>query len=418
MIKKKHGAEIEYKPRKYAKTYVKSTVSSMIQMVSNFRYGWEVSKNPPAENVFIFDEAQRAWSAEQVKSKDSETHTDQVRRGWSEPRTLLRYLNRHSKKGDWCVAVALVGEGQDINVGEAGIEEWYKALSEDKDLGSWKICAPARVVKSKKFKKHFDKNARVNAYTEINYSALHLSETQRSFRSQAVGRFVNALLKGRSQLTKTKSALSEMKERFPVFITHDEKWAREWLRKQSLHGERRYGSVVSSRALRLRPSGFLTQSIGFDEVTWFLDDADNINSSNALELSATEFKIQGLELDYVLVGWDGDLWFDAKKGVFQCRQFSVKKNAWVPVKDVTDEDEDKSDDADESGAGDIDPKDKDRHLRNAYRVLLTRARQGMVIYIPKGDEEDATISNLSEDNYKATYAFLRDEVKIDELPKQ
>ena len=166
MIKKKHGAEIEYKPRKYAKTYVKSTVSSMIQMVSNFRYGWEVSKNPPAENVFIFDEAQRAWSAEQVKSKDSETHTDQVRRGWSEPRTLLRYLNRHSKKGDWCVAVALVGEGQDIHVGEAGIEEWYKALSEDKDLGSWKICAPARVIKSKKFKRTAKRQVTVNQNKE------------------------------------------------------------------------------------------------------------------------------------------------------------------------------------------------------------------------------------------------------------
>lgn len=407
----RNASTIEFKPRKYSRTFIKATVGSMIQMVSNFRLGWETSDKPPTEHVFIFDEAQRAWSAQQVKSKDSKTHHDQVTRQWSEPRTLLEYLNRHAD-GDWCVAVALVGEGQDIHAGEAGIGEWYAALDAE-SLKAWKICASTRIEDSKLFKERFADSDRVNVYEDIEYGNLHLSKTQRSYRSQEVGRFVNALLKGQNGLVEAKEALAQMKD-FPLFLTRDVDAGKKWMQDKSINGERRCGMVLSSRGVRLRRDGFIAQAMGFDEATWFLDGVENVNSSNACELSATEFKIQGLELDYVLVGWDGDLLYDPESGEFECRHFKVKQNAWVPVKKivVTDIDDDDEEDA---GENDVDPRDKDRHLRNSYRVLLTRARQGMVIFIPKGDDASLDESNRSKYNYDPTYKFLHDEIGIKDL---
>ncbi len=407
----RNASNTEFKPRKYSKTFIKATVGSMIQMVSNFRLGWETSDKPPTEHVFIFDEAQRAWSAQQVKSKDSKTHHDQVSRGWSEPRTLLEYLNRHADE-DWCVAVALVGEGQDIHAGEAGIGEWYTALDAE-SLKSWKICAPTRIEGSTLFKEKFANSARVNVYEDIKYCDLHLSKTQRSYRSQEVGGFVNALLKGRKGLKDAKDALVHMND-FPLFLTRNVEDGKMWIQDKSNNGERRCGMVLSSRGVRLRRDGFIAQAMGFDEATWFLDGVENVNSSSACELSATEFKIQGLELDYVLVGWDGDFIFDPATGEFECRHFKVKQNAWVPVKKIVATDED-DDDEEDTGEKDVDPRDKDRHLRNSYRVLLTRARQGMIIFIPKGDDASVEESNRSKYNYDPTYKFLHDEVGIKDL---
>lgn len=399
-----------FKSRKFSKRYIESTVSSMIQLVSHFRRGWEVSSSAPPENVFVFDEAQRAWSANQVKSKDKKTHPDQIRRGWSEPRTLLEYLNRHGAD-DWCVAIALVGSGQDIHTGEARIEEWYKALEEggkQKSLQSWIVCVAPETASS--VTSHFDAT-RVNPDWGIDYKKLHLSETVRSFKSKFVGSFVNAIIEGRSRLDESKEILKHMKE-FPLYLTRDKELGQRWIEKQSLHGERRSGIVMSSRAVRLRRYGFVTQGIGFDEVSWFLDGPDAINSSCAMELAASEFKIQGLELDYVLVGWDGDFTYDSGSGKFVCRHFSKSENRWKPIVKMSSED-DAGDVNGNSAPPEVDPRDKERHLKNAYRVLLTRARQGMVIFIPKG--EDSETSTLWKGNYDSTYAFLHEEVGIPEL---
>ena len=408
------NAQDKLEQRRFSRTLVEATVSSMIQMVSHFRRGWELSENPPVENVFVFDEAQRAWSFEQVKRKDKNTHPDQILREWSESRTLLEYLNRHKATDEWCVAIALVGHGQDIHEGEAGIEEWYKALKDSKNLGDWVVCSPDVQGLT-----DYGVPQTINPYLgmDIDYSKLHLKEMQRSFKAKEVGPFVNALLKGNAGLEKARHLIVEINKTFPLYITQDIDCAKKWLLKVSDGGRRRCGSVMSSRAVRLRAYGFQTLAQGFDEATWFLEPSDNINSSNALEISATEFKIQGLELDYVLVGWDSDLFYNARKGEFETRHFSLKDNAWKEVKRLTKDDNAANANGD-SDDTEVDPKDKDRHLRNAYRVLLTRARQGMVIFVPKGVPDESDQTNLSHKNYDTTYAFLRDAVGINECPKE
>ncbi len=397
--------------RKFSRTFVEATVSSMIQMVSHFRRGWELSENPPVENVFVFDEAQRAWSFNQVKRKDKNTHPDQIRRKWSEPRTLLEYLNRHSATDGWCVAIALVGHGQDIHEGEAGIGEWYKALEDSENLKDWVVCCSDG---QGLIDKGVTQEINPDYGEDIDYSMLHLKDMQRSFKAKEVGPFVNALLKGREGLEEAKRLIEEINKTFPLYITQDVDLAKQWIVEKSDNGRRRCGSVMSSRAVRLRAYGFQTLAQGFDEATWFLEPSDNINSSNTLEISATEFKIQGLELDYVLVGWDGDLFYNSEKGVFEARHFSLKANAWKEVKCLSKDDEVGKADG-ESDDADVDPKDKDRHLRNAYRVLLTRARQGMVIFVPKGKPDDSDQTNLSHVNYDDTYSFLHDMVGIKEF---
>ena len=396
--------------RKFSRKYVEATVSSMIQLVSHFRYGWKMSTNPPVENVFIFDEAQRAWDFDQIKRKDSKNK--RYEEGWSEPRTLLEYLNRHSKTDGWCVAIALVGHGQDIHDGEAGIEEWYKALIDSPGLARWKVCTSDKRMLARRGIKQD-----INPYTDpkIEYSKLHLKDMQRSFKSKEVGPFVNALLGGSRTVEKAKSLLEKIRREgaFPLYITQDIARAKEWIREVSNNGDRRCGSVLSSRAVRLRHYGFLTQAQGFDEATWFLEPVSNINSSNALELSATEFKIQGLELDFVLVGWDGDMYYNEEKGAFVARNYSLKDGIWKEVKCLQ-----KDDTVDTDGIKadvEVNPKDKERHLKNSYRVLLTRARQGMVIFVPKGEPDEACLSGLSSKDYCSTYKFLHDVIKIKDL---
>ena len=408
---KKEDEKLE--ERRLSKTFVEATVSSMIQMVSHFRRGWELSVNPPVENVFVFDEAQRAWSFDQVKKKDKNTHPDQISREWSEPRTLLEYLNRHSKSDGWCVAIALVGHGQDIHEGEAGIEEWYKALKNSKNLEDWIVCGHDKTELSSK---GFVQEVNPDWGEDIDYDKLYLKDMQRSFKAKDVGPFVNALLKGKEGVEEAKVLLERIQETFPLYVTQAEDIgvAKKWLAKVSNNGRRRCGSVMSSRAARLRAYGFHTLAQGFDEATWFLEPSDNINSSSAIEISATEFKIQGLELDYVLVGWDGDLLYNPAKGVFEARHFSLKANTWKEVKGLNADDETGKTDG-ESDDEDVDPKDKDRHLRNAYRVLLTRARQGMVIFVPKGTPAGSDQVNLSHDNYDETYKFLHVVIGIKEL---
>lgn len=397
--------------RRFSKTFVDATVSSMIQMVSHFRRGWELSENPPVENVFVFDEAQRAWSFNQVKKKDKNTHQGQISNGWSEPRTLLEYLNRHSNADGWCVAIALVGHGQDIHEGEAGIEEWYRALKDSEHLQDWVVCGSD---KQGLIDKGVTQTINPNYGDDIDYGKLHLKDMQRSFKSKEVGPFVNALLEGNAGVEEAKHLIEKINKTFPLYVTRDIGLAKQWLLKMSDNGRRRCGSVMSSRAVRLRAYGFQTIAQGFDEATWFLEPSDNINSSNALEISATEFKIQGLELDYVLVGWDGDLFYNSEKGVFEVRHFSLKANTWKEVRCLNKDDETSTADG-KSDDSDVDPKDKDRHLRNAYRVLLTRARQGMVIFVPKGMTDDSDQKNLSHVNYDDTYSFLHDVVGIKEL---
>ena len=363
---------------------VEREVEVKIQLVPHFRSGYDESLDAPNEHVFVFDESQRAWSAAKLQSDEKRVD------GMSEPDILLSYLDRHQ---DWCVAIALVGGGQDIHDGEAGIGEWYKALA-NKFVG-WDVCVAGEDV-SPEF---LQMQATHHDSIYVN-PALYLDRPMRSFRAQQVSDFVEALLKGRQSLEDARRILQELSSRgedgrvrFPVFVTRNLNDAKQKIRTMA-HGHERYGMLISARAKRLRHYGMFSLGQDFDQIGWFLDGKDSIESSYALEVAASEFKVQGLEIDYALVGWDGDFMFDQTDGRFVCQNFSVSDGCWTKI---------------DGASADT----KRRYLTNAYRVILTRARQGMVIFVPTGDVtgSDQTVPTSV---YNSTYDFLKS-VGIPEL---
>jgi len=419
--------------QRFTKKGLTSTFESKIQLVSRFREEYKSKDcNPPKERVFVFDEAQRAWDSDQVARKDKKKCPFQVSRKMSEPEALLRYLSLPRGADDWCVAVALVGNGQDIHNGEAGIKQWYSTLalrdSETQALifADWEICYSSKAPIAEIERAVFDamvKNhrERVNCAPDVDYDKLHLQTSMRSYHAPEMSEFVNSLLKGRECLADTKQLLDGLRkinpetgrESFFLRVTDDVEKAKRWLVANGYGSLRRYGLLCSSKAVRLRRYGFHTINKGFDEVAWFLDPKNTINSSYAMEIAATEFKVQGLEIDLSTVGWDGDCYYDAAKGKFVYRHFSSSRNQWREVQDYSADDVDNNTGEDAGDEGPSTKDDKRRHLENAYRVLLTRARQGMIIFVPKG--EDSPESNLWKGNYESTYNYLIQEVGIEEL---
>jgi hypothetical protein len=342
--------------RGWSKNDATRKVGTFIQNVHAFLesyYTGQVDECPP-EHVVVFDEAQRAWGAEQVKSKKGMSV--------SEPRMMLEIMERC--KG-WCVLIALVGGGQEIHRGEAGLEEWGRALSETKHR--WNVLVSPEVVAGgvslaghRLLPSLFSPTCRL-----VETSALHLDVTIRSPRAQALAHWVNLLLKGEAE--RAKDVLERIRE-FPLVMTRDLEAARQWLRDRSRF-ERRCGLVASSGGARLRPYGIEVSSgfrrgYPFDE--WFLAQAGDVRSSYRLEVAATEFECQGLELDWVGVCWADDLCIDPSTRRWLCRRFTGA--SWKKVR-----------------------QDQACHyLVNKYRVLLTRARQGMVVWVPSGDPHDPT----------------------------
>ncbi len=421
----------EQRRTRFSKKGLTEIFDSKIQLVSRFRAEYSSADVvAPNEHVFIFDEAQRAWDAKQIarKDKNKESCEFQIKRCMSEPEALLRYLSLPRKQEeDWCVAVALVGHGQDISHGEQGIEQWYKTLSM-KEAGTgdfvfkgWDICcAKTGIVETDALKEMFEVHkGYVNNVPGVNYEMLHLKTTMRSYHAPKLSDFVDALIEGKGRLNEAKALLAELQaknpatgnESFFLRITRDLEQAKKWLIAHGYGSMRRYGLLVSSKGVRLRRYGFHAIGNGFDEVAWFLDPKNTVNSSYAMEIAASEFKVQGLEIDFSAVGWDGDYWYDEKSGKFRCRNFFVSKNQWC---ELTDEDIEQDAGEDESTSDEpVSKDDRIRHLINAYRVILTRARQGMIIYVPTGEESEE--SNLWKGNYDSTYMYLRDEVGIPEL---
>ncbi len=363
---------------------IESKVVTKIQLVAHFRSGYDEGASPPNEHVFVFDEAQRAWSAKKLLTDEHRTD------GMSEPDILMSYLDRHD---DWCVAIALVGGGQDIHDGEAGINEWYKTLSNK--FSEWHVCL-AKEDDSLEFKLLRD----LHPENLMIDPCLHLDHPMRSFRAKRVSDFVEALLIGESGLKEAQAALADLKSvgeygrvQFPVYLCRDLEKGKSKLRSIAI-GTERYGTLISARARRLRHYGLVALDRDFNQIAWFLDGKESIDSSYSMEIAATEFKVQGLEIDYALVGWDGDFMYDKKTGKFKCQNFSVADGCWYEI----------------NGNG---AEEKKRYLTNAYRVILTRARQGMVIFIPEGDvtHRDRTVP---PDVYNSTYDFLK-KVGIEEL---
>ena len=342
-------------------------VKSFIQAVHHFRDEGLADPRPPHDHVAIFDEAQRAWDREQTAS------FMQKKRGIpgfdkSEPEFLISCLDRHP---DWAVVVCLVGTGQEINRGEAGISEWLAAVG--RGFPDWEVyVSPSLDRRDPVVSSELASASRRGTLHET--QSLHLATSVRSFRSERVSEFVNRLLD--LDVEGASSMLGEVTDRFPILLTRDLGLAKTWVRARA-RGTERFGMVVSSQAQRLKPHA-IDVRVSIDPVHWFLGGKDDTRSSYYLEDVATEFQVQGLELDWSCVVWDGDLRYLGDRWGY----FGFVGESWKRVlKD-----------------------DRRRYLLNAYRVLLTRARQGTVIVVPRGDPHDPTrMHNV----YDPTYELLR-----------
>ena len=328
------------------------------------------------EHVAIFDEAQRAWTkthlANWLNRKKGIADFPM-----SEPEFLIWSLNLRE---DWAVVVCLVGGGQEINTGEAGIGEWLRAINAR--FPDWNVFISDQLTGKEYAEGELEDLLQANDHVERSTN-LHLAVSMRSFRAEQLSNFVHHLLEG--NVTQAQSLLATLKDRYPIVITRDLNAAKNWLRKQK-RGTERYGMVVSSQAQRLRPLAIDVRCKP-DTVHWFLDDITDIRSSLFLEDAASEFDVQGLELDWTCLVWDGDL--RRKNNTWQ--NFSFTGNKWLNIRS----------------------EERKAYQINAYRVLLTRARQGMVICVPEGNPDDAT--RLPE-FYDGTYEYFK-QIGLTEIGK-
>lgn len=345
----------------------RSQVKAFIQIVHHFRDDCIKNEHPPIDHIAIFDEAQRAWNLEQTAS------FMQKKKGLagfnkSEPEYLVSCLDRHK---DWATVVCLVGGGQEINRGEAGILEWINAIKES--FHDWDVYLSSNLSDSE-HNPTGNLDDLLNGMNVQYFDDLHLSVSLRSFRSEHLSHLVKTILD--LEVQESMELFSAISTNFPIRLTRDLNVAREWL-KAMRRGTERSGLVVSSNAERLKAKGIHVKA-PIDPVHWFLQGHDDVRSSCFHEDVATEFDVQGLELDWVGVVWDAD--FRWSKAGWQ--NFEFKGNKWQQVKKP----------------------DRQMFQKNAYRVLLTRARQGMVLVVPEGNIEDNTRQPAF---YDGTYEYLK-----------
>ena len=355
------------KCKKIKKGEVYSEVKMFIQNVHNFRDECLKDEKPPVEHVALFDEAQRAWNVEQTTNfMARKKNTPDFNR--SEPEFLISCLDRHK---DWAVIVCLVGGGQEINTGEAGIGEWIESLN--KSYPDWQIYISPKLHDSEYGAGKVLENIKINKKVFYNEN-LHLSVSMRSFRAENVSLLVKQILD--LDIEGSKVTAKQLKGKYPIVLTRDFAKAKKWL-KEKARGSERYGMVVSSQAERLKPYAIDVKS-PMDPVHWFLDKKNDVRSSFYLEDVATEFDIQGLELDWACVAWDADFRYSNEKW----QHMSFRGDKWL----------------------NINKEERKKYQKNAYRVLLTRARQGMVIVVPSGDKEDRT---RPPEYYNETFEYLK-----------
>ena len=351
---------------KVRKGKVAESVKAFIQNVHHFRDDALIETGPPIEHVVIFDEAQRAWNLKQTASF---MHRKKKRAGFSqsEPEFLISCMDRHE---DWAVIICLVGGGQEINTGEAGIDAWLEAVRTA--FPKWHMYISSRLADSEYAAGKALDHVRQRPGSHLD-DCLHLAVSMRSFRAENVSAFVKALLDCEKE--QARAAFAQLSARYPMAVTRDLNLAKQWVRAHA-RGSERFGLVASSKAQRLKPHA-IDIRVDVDPVHWFLNDKEDTRSSYYLEDAATEFQVQGLELDWACVTWDGDLRFTDSGWSFH----DFRGDRWQNIRD---------------------PQNR-VYLRNAYRVLLTRARQGMVVFVPPGEPSDPT---RSPTYYDSTFNYL------------
>lgn len=348
------------------------------------------------EHVAIFDEAQRSWTHKRLADylKRGGTYGNKLKVPnfpMSEASFLIWSLDQRE---DWATIVCLVGGGQEINTGEAGISEWIAAVNDK--FPNWKVYISPKLTDAEYAEGKV--NELLDSNSNVTYSDdLHLAVSLRSYRAEKLSAFVHQLL----SLDKEAAAATyrEIKDRYPIVLTRDMTTARKWLHDHA-RGTERTGVLVTKEAARFKP--LAVHILPSDEektVHWFLDDKTDTRSSNYLEDAATEIQVQGLELDYTCVLWDADM--RCEGGRWQFYRFNGQTK-WVEQKGNTESNQDLI-----------------KYMLNAYRVLLTRARVGMVICVPAGNA-NKTPSGFWEDStrlpeyYDGTYRYLK-EVGVEEI---
>jgi Uncharacterized conserved protein (DUF2075) len=351
---------------KVRKGKVGESVKAFIQNVHHFRDDGLIETGPPHEHVVIFDEAQRAWDLQQTRNF---MQRRKKRPGFnqSEPEFLISYMDRHT---DWAVIICLVGGGQEIYTGEGGIDGWLDAVHSR--FPHWQMRISSRLTDSEYAAGRALEKVRQQSNAQFD-DCLHLSVSMRSFRAETVSAFVKALLD--CEKDAAKDCLAQFVARYPIRLTRDLSRAKNWIRQQA-RGSERFGLVASSKAQRLKPHA-IDIRVDVDPVQWFLNDREDTRSSYYLEDAATEFQVQGLELDWTCVTWDGDLRFNGAGWSYH----DFRGSRWCNISNLRNRD----------------------YLRNAYRVLLARARQGMVIFVPQGDPNDPS---RSPEYYDSTFEYL------------
>ena len=358
---------------------ISAETKSFIQMIHGFRDDSLLEGQPaPIDKIAIYDEAQRAWTKQKL-TKFMRTKKGQPDFDMSEPECLIEYMDRHK---DWAVIVFLVGGGQEIHDGEAGIREWFHALNTRFD--GWKVFCSDKMT-DPVYVGDSSIDQLLNNTELQKCKELHLSVSMRSFRSELVSAFAQAVIDGDKQeasklyarITEPDSAKN--KPKYPIYLTRDLNVAKQWVKRTS-RGSERYGIIASSKAKRLRADGIIVpkEKPYIDVEKWFLNGPEDVNSSYFMEVAASEFKIQGLEIDYAVVAWEGDYRFE--EGAFRYHDF--KGTSWSKINDPVNQ----------------------SYLKNTYRVLLTRARQGFIIYVPKGNPDDKTRDPAF---YDGTYNYLK-----------
>jgi Uncharacterized conserved protein (DUF2075) len=342
-------------------------IKAFIQNVHHFRDEALRDLTPPIDRIVIFDEAQRAWNLSKtalfMRQKKGRPNFDQ-----SEPEFLIETMDRHD---GWAVIVCLVGGGQEIHTGEAGIGAWVDACRTR--FSHWHICMSDRLMEAEYGGGEPLARAREGTRTEL-FADLHLTVSLRSFRAEKVSSFVKSLLD--LDRAAARSALATIRDRYPIVLSRDLSAAKRWVKSRA-RGNERFGLLGSSKAVRLRPHAVEVR-LAADPIHYFLAEPQDVRSSFYLEDCATEFQVQGLELDWACVAWDADL----RMGAAEWSHHDFSGSKWKNIHSV----------------------ESQRNLKNAYRVLLTRARQGMAIFVPPGDREDPTRPPAF---YDKTFDYLR-----------
>ena len=340
------------------------------------------------EHVAIFDEAQRSWTHKRLADylKRGGTYGNKLKVPnfpMSEASFLIWSLDQRE---DWATIVCLVGGGQEINTGEAGITEWIKSINEI--FTHWKVYISPKLTEPEYAEGKVNELLQYNK--NVTYSDdLHLGVSLRSYRAEKLSSMVHSLLAIDGNAT---AIYSEIKDKYPIMLTRDMEKAKRWLHKK-VRGSERTGVLITKESARYKPLGIhVLQSDEENAVHWFLEDKADTRASNYLEDAETEIQVQGLELDYTCLLWDADMRYE--NGSWQFYRFNGK-DRWNKLEPVTES-----------------KQEQIKYMLNAYRVLLTRARSGMVICVPEGNSHK-TANGFWEDTtrlpeyYDKTYQYLK-----------